>query len=66
MTANHTASDRTQGCAWTEGWAEWFPASVYNDPFFRFTSRSSLNLETSTWGNGWGEGTAPRVALPVR
>ena len=53
------------GCAWTEGWAEWFPASVYNDPFFRWPNGASLNLETPTWGTaGWGTGdtTEGRVA----
>jgi hypothetical protein len=45
------------GCAWTEGWAEWFPASVYNDPFFRWPNGASLNLETPTFGTaGWSNG----------
>ena len=45
------------GCAWTEGWAEWFPSRVYNDPFFRWPNGASLNLETPTWGTaGWGNG----------
>jgi hypothetical protein len=45
------------GCAWVEGWAEWFPASVYNDPFFRWPDGGSLNLETPTWGTpGWNNG----------
>jgi hypothetical protein len=54
----------SQGCAWTEGWAEWFPATVYNDPFFRWASGASLNLETPGWGNGWsnGDATEGRVA----
>jgi hypothetical protein len=54
----------SQGCAWTEGWAEWFPATVYNDPFFRWASGASLNLETPSWGNGWsnGDATEGRVA----
>jgi hypothetical protein len=52
------------GCAWTEGWAEWFPATVYNDPFFRWPNGASLDLENASWGNGWGEGdtTEGRVA----
>ncbi|TYB98923.1 hypothetical protein FXF53_16515 [Micromonospora sp. WP24] len=55
------------GCAWTEGWAEWFPATVYNDPFFRWPSGASLNLESASWGNGWGEGdtTEGRVAAAL-
>jgi hypothetical protein len=48
----HRAS--SQGCAWTEGWAEWFPASVYRDPFFRWPTGESLDLENATWGTpGW-------------
>ncbi|MEV1329384.1 hypothetical protein AB0J20_07385 [Micromonospora costi] len=55
------------GCAWTEGWAEWFPATVYNDPFYRWPSGASLNLENASWGNGWGEGdtTEGRVAAAL-
>jgi hypothetical protein len=54
----HTIQGATSaGCAWTEGWAEWFPASVYNDPFFRWPDGASLNLETPTWGTaGWNNG----------
>ncbi|MET0417415.1 MAG: hypothetical protein ABW022_15495 [Actinoplanes sp.] len=44
----------SQGCAWREGFAEWFPAQIYNDPFFRWADGSSLNLETPTWDTpGW-------------
>ena len=52
------------GCAWTEGWAEWFPATVYNDPFFRWANGASLDLENAGWGNGWGNGdtTEGRIA----
>jgi hypothetical protein len=54
----------SQGCAWTEGFAEWFPAMVYNDKFFRWPNGGSLDLENASWGNGWGEGdsTEGRVA----
>jgi hypothetical protein len=54
----HTVPGSTStGCAWTEGWAEWFPATVYNDPFFRWPNGASLNLETPTWGtSGWANG----------
>ncbi|MGH9244371.1 MAG: CARDB domain-containing protein [Acidimicrobiales bacterium] len=45
------------GCAWTEGFAEWAPASVYNDPFYRWPNGGSLNLENPTWGTaGWDSG----------
>jgi hypothetical protein len=52
------------GCAWTEGFAEWLPATVYNDPFFRWPSGASLDLENASWGNGWGQGdtTEGRIA----
>lgn len=46
----------SQGCAWSEGFAEWFPAQIYNDPFFRWPNGSSVNLETPTWGTpGWSD-----------
>jgi hypothetical protein len=44
------------GCAWTEGWAEWFPATVFNDPFFRWPNGASLALETQGWGDGRANG----------
>ncbi|MFI6588073.1 hypothetical protein [Embleya sp. NPDC050493] len=47
------------GCAWVEGFAEWVPASVYKDPYYRWPSGSSLNLETPTWStSGWDDGDA--------
>jgi hypothetical protein len=53
------------GCAWTEGFAEWFPATVYNDPFFRWPTGASRNLETPTWdtaGFANGDTVEGRVA----
>lgn len=45
------------GCAWVEGFAEWVPAMVFNDPHFRWPNGSALNLETPTWGTaGWNNG----------
>lgn len=54
----HTIPGSTsQGCAWTEGWAEFIPAAVNNDPTFYWPSGSSLNLELPTWGSfGWNNG----------
>ncbi len=47
----------SQGCAWSEGFAEYVPAAVLNDPFYRWASGASLNLETPTWGTAtWGAG----------
>jgi hypothetical protein len=45
------------GCAWVEGFAEWFPTVIFNDPFFRWPNGSSLNLETPTWRSAnWSNG----------
>lgn len=45
------------GCAWTEGWATWFGSTVLNDPFYRFSSSSFLNLESPTRDSpGWDDG----------
>ena len=53
------------GCAWTEGWAEWVPARVLNDPYFRWADGSSLNLETPSWDNytgAYGDTSEGRIA----
>ena len=45
------------GCAWTEGFADWFPMAVLNDNSFRWPDGSVLNLEDPTWGSsGWANG----------
>lgn len=47
----------SQGCAWTEGWAEFVPAVVNNDPTFYWPDGGSLGLEYPTWGTfGWNNG----------
>lgn len=52
-------SESSPGCAWVEGFAEWVPAAVYNDPYYRWPEGSSINLETPTWGSsGWDDGDA--------
>lgn len=58
--SNHPIRGVTStGCAWTEGFAEWFPAGVLNDPFFRWPDGSSLDLENNTWGTpDWSNGDA--------
>ena len=44
-------------CAWTEGWANFLPLAVNNDPVYRWASGSSINLETPTWGtSNWDNG----------
>lgn len=55
----------SQGCAWTEGFAEFIPSVVSNDPTFYWPSGASLNLENPTWGTyGWdnGDNVEGRVA----
>ncbi|KAA1420233.1 hypothetical protein F0U44_07380 [Nocardioides humilatus] len=52
-------------CAWTEGWAEWLPARVLDDPFFRWPDGSFLNLETPSWADytgAYGDTVEGRVA----
>jgi hypothetical protein len=45
------------GCAWSEGWAEWFPLMIYRDQSFRWPNGNSENLETPTWATaGWANG----------
>ena len=49
--------DSSTGCAWTEGFAEWVPAAVLNDPFFRWASGASLDLENVDVNSaGWADG----------
>jgi hypothetical protein len=53
------------GCAWREGFADWFPTQIYNDPFFRWPNGAVLNLEKPTWDTpGWDnfDKTEGRVA----
>ena len=50
-----TGSSST-GCAYSEGFAEWFPASVLNDPFYRWPGGQELNLEDNTQMSGWDTG----------
>jgi hypothetical protein len=50
------------GCAWSEGFAEWFPAQVLGEPFYRWPGGGYLDLENP--GSGWdtGDGVEGRVA----
>jgi hypothetical protein len=49
--AVHTRS--TAGLAWVEGFAEWTPAQVYNDPIWNWPDGKSIDLESATWGSTW-------------
>jgi hypothetical protein len=46
--------------AWAEGWADFFPLAVFNDPVFTWsngTHWADINLETPTWYTlGWDSG----------
>lgn len=64
--ANHQIHvTSSKGCAWQEGFADWLPTYIYNDPHFRWPNGAALNLETPTWGTpGWSnfDTTEGRVA----
>jgi hypothetical protein len=56
---------RSQQCAWTEGFADWFPLQVYRESAFRWADGSTLDLESPTWDtSNWdiGDGVEGRVA----
>ncbi len=51
------------GCAWSEGFAEWFPAMVFGDPTYYYGDGSSRDLENNTWNftdplSTWNDGEA--------
>jgi hypothetical protein len=47
------------GCGWTEGWANFYAMAVLNDPYYRWSSGGSINLETPTWfTSGWDDGAS--------
>jgi hypothetical protein len=50
------------GCAWSEGFAEWFPSVVLDDPYFRWPDGGSLDLENPTSDWATGDGVEGRVA----
>jgi hypothetical protein len=53
------------GCAWSEGFAEWFSSAVAGDPRIVYTPGVMIDLENPTWGTaGWqnGETVEGRVA----
>lgn len=62
---HHIFVPSSQGCAWVEGWAEWVPARVLDDPVFRWPDGFQVDLEASTWARpdgGQGDVTEGRVA----
>jgi hypothetical protein len=46
------------GCAWTEGFADWFALAVYHDDSFRFQPGRDYNMETPGWSDGLAIGDA--------
>ncbi|WP_228122628.1 hypothetical protein [Saccharothrix syringae] len=49
----------SQGCAWTEGFADWYQAAVYDDPRYIGGPGFEVPLETPTWGTAdWDNGDA--------
>jgi hypothetical protein len=60
------APDQTSnvGCAWSEGFADWFAVATYQDPKFRQADGTDVDFEAATYGNGWdvGDKTEGRVA----
>ena len=53
------------GCAWTEGFAEWVPASVLKDPYYRFAERHLHPARDAHVGDA-GLGRRPRRRGPRR
>jgi len=55
------------GCAWTEGWANFFPLAVYDDEYYTNTADGySYNLETRNDGNcGSGDDVEGNVAASL-
>ncbi|MEU7478336.1 hypothetical protein AB0A63_20290 [Lentzea sp. NPDC042327] len=43
----------TAGLAWVEGFAEWTPVQVYNDPVWNWADGNWIDLESATWGSTW-------------
>lgn len=57
-------------CAWTEGFAEWYPAMVFGDPTYHYGNGTGLtrDLEGNTWStSGWnlGDAVEGRVAAAL-
>jgi hypothetical protein len=40
----------SEGCAWTEGFAEFNPFAVNNNPLWHWPAGGTLNFETPSWG----------------
>lgn len=49
--------DSHTNCAWTEGWANFLPLAVSDDPVLVYRNEYSIDMEAPTWGTAsWDEG----------
>ncbi len=44
------------GCAWVEGFADWFALTANHSNFFRWPTGESVDLESPTWGSNFANG----------
>ncbi|WP_182880562.1 hypothetical protein [Microbispora sp. H10949] len=53
----------SEGCAWTEGWADWLAVQTYGETHYRWGPLDgSIELETPTWGSlGWEGSIGPDI-----
>ncbi|MFI9811825.1 hypothetical protein [Saccharothrix variisporea] len=51
----------TPGLAWVEGFAEWTPVQVYDDPVWNWPDGNSIDLESPTWGSVWNSPAGPQA-----
>ncbi|WP_424534184.1 hypothetical protein ACOZ38_28205 [Sphaerisporangium viridialbum] len=62
--ANHWLEKTTsEGCAWTEGWADWVAIQTYGETHYRWGPLDpSVDLESPTWNSpGWTGIEGPEV-----
>ncbi|MFI6073899.1 hypothetical protein ACIA5C_20225 [Actinoplanes sp. NPDC051343] len=50
------AVSSSAGCAWTEGFADWFGMAVYHDNFYHFRDGSVRNLDDQGWSDAAARG----------
>jgi hypothetical protein len=59
---NHTPDQaRSEGCAWMEGFADWYAITVFGQTAYR-----GFELENRHWGDGRPTGDTSRARWPVR
>jgi len=51
------ADQSSEGCAWVEGWANFFPLTIFDDEDFTDTTQNfDIDIESRTPGAPWDEG----------